>query len=134
MTYCIGVMLDKGMIFASDSRTNAGMDSVAKFCKMTVFERPGNRVIVLLSSGNLAGTQAVISVLTQRCADGGRPAASGTRMCLPVFRPAASSLRACIVAQQSLSTPDARATPEAIESGVVRTCTLDSIEAGSKPD
>ncbi len=70
MTYCIGVLLDKGMIFASDSRTNAGMDSVAKFCKMTVFERPGNRVIVLLSSGNLAGTQAVISVLTQRCADG----------------------------------------------------------------
>jgi putative proteasome-type protease len=70
MTYCIGVMLDTGLIFASDSRTNAGVDNVAKFCKMTVFERPGNRVIVLLSSGNLAGTQAVISVLTQRCADG----------------------------------------------------------------
>lgn len=71
MTYCIGVMLDKGMIFASDSRTNAGIDDFAKFCKMTVFERRGNRVIVLLSSGNLAGTQAVIGVLTQRCADEG---------------------------------------------------------------
>src|SRR6202045_5486156 len=70
MTYCIGVMLDKGVIFASDSRTNAGIDNYAKFCKMTVFERRGNRVIVLLSSGNLAGTQAVISVLTQRCTDG----------------------------------------------------------------
>ncbi|TGD84953.1 peptidase [Mycolicibacterium sp. CH28] len=70
MTYCVGVMLDKGMIFASDSRTNAGVDNFAKFCKMTVFEQPGDRVIVLLSSGNLAGTQAVISVLTQRCADG----------------------------------------------------------------
>jgi putative proteasome-type protease len=70
MTYCIGVMLDTGLIFASDSRTNAGVDNVAKFCKMTVFERAGNRVIVLLSSGNLAGTQAVISLLTQRCADG----------------------------------------------------------------
>ena len=69
MTYCIGVMLDKGLIFASDSRTNAGMDNIAKFCKMTVFERPGDRVIVLLSSGNLAGTQAVIGVLNQRCAD-----------------------------------------------------------------
>src|SRR5436189_954419 len=68
MTYCIGVMLDKGMIFASDSRTNAGLDNIAKFCKMTVFERRGDRVIVLLSSGNLAGTQAVISVLNQRCA------------------------------------------------------------------
>jgi putative proteasome-type protease len=70
MTYCIGVMLDKGMIFASDSRTNAGLDNIAKFCKMTVFERAGDRVIVLLSSGNLAGTQAVIGVLNQRCAAG----------------------------------------------------------------
>src|SRR5450631_901771 len=66
MTYCIGVMLEEGMIFASDSRTNAGVDNFASFCKMTVFERPGDRVIVLLSSGNLAGTQAVISVLTQK--------------------------------------------------------------------
>ncbi|HPX36725.1 MAG TPA: peptidase [Mycobacterium sp.] len=73
MTYCIGVLLDEGMIFASDSRTNAGMDSVAKFCKMTIFERRGDRVIVLLSSGNLAGTQAVISILNQRCADGDAP-------------------------------------------------------------
>ena len=70
MTYCIGVMRDKGMIFASDSRTNAGMDDVAKFCKMTVFERRADRVIVLLSSGNLAGTQAVIGVLNQRCVAG----------------------------------------------------------------
>ena len=73
MTYCVGVMLDTGLIFASDSRTNAGVDNVAKFCKMTVFERRGNRVIVLLSSGNLAGTQAVVSTLTQRGADGDAP-------------------------------------------------------------
>ena len=66
MTYCIGVMLDKGLILAADSRTNAGVDNIAKFCKMTVFERRGDRVIVLLSSGNLAGTQAIISVLKQR--------------------------------------------------------------------
>ena len=46
------------------------MDNFAKFCKMTVFERRGDRVIVLLSSGNLAGTQAVIGVLNQRCAAG----------------------------------------------------------------
>ena len=70
MTYCIGVMLEKGMVFASDSRTNAGVDNFAKFCKMTVFERRGDRVIVLGSSGNLAGTQAVIGVLNQRCAAG----------------------------------------------------------------
>jgi putative proteasome-type protease len=70
MTYCIGVMLEGGLIFASDSRTNAGMDNIGKFCKMTVFERRGDRVIVLLSSGSLAGTQAVIGVLNQRCAPG----------------------------------------------------------------
>ena len=66
MTYCTGLLLDEGMVFASDSRTNAGLDNIATFCKMTVFERAGDRVIVLLSSGNLAGTQAVISVLRQR--------------------------------------------------------------------
>ncbi|MEP6702195.1 MAG: peptidase [Betaproteobacteria bacterium] len=66
MTYCIGVKLDEGMVFASDSRTNAGIDNVAKFCKMTVFERESDRVLVLLSSGNLAGTQAIISLLRQR--------------------------------------------------------------------
>jgi putative proteasome-type protease len=67
MTYCVGALLEEGMIFASDSRTNAGLDNIAKFCKMTVFERPGDRVIVMLSSGDLAGTQAVISILNQRC-------------------------------------------------------------------
>jgi len=74
MTYCVGILLNDGMIFASDSRTHAGVDNYAKFCKMTVFERAGDRVIVLLSSGNLAGTQAVISVLRQRGdADDGKP-------------------------------------------------------------
>ena len=66
MTYCIGIKLDTGLVMASDSRTHAGVDNYARFCKMTVFERAGDRVLVLLSSGNLAGTQAVISVLKQR--------------------------------------------------------------------
>ena len=66
MTYCVGVLLNEGIVFGSDSRTHAGVDDFASFCKMTVFERPGDRVLVLLSSGSLAGTQAVISVLTQR--------------------------------------------------------------------
>jgi putative proteasome-type protease len=66
MTYCVGVKLEEGLIFASDSRTHAGVDNYAKFCKMTVFERAGDRVLVLLSSGGLAATQAVINVLRQR--------------------------------------------------------------------
>jgi len=66
MTYCVGILLNEGIVLASDSRTHAGVDNFATFCKMTVFERPGDRVIVLLSSGNLAGTQAVISMIKQR--------------------------------------------------------------------
>jgi putative proteasome-type protease len=66
MTYCVGVLLDEGIVLASDSRTHAGVDNFATFCKMTVFERIGERIIVLLSSGNLAGTQAVVSVLKQQ--------------------------------------------------------------------
>jgi putative proteasome-type protease len=66
MTYCVGVKLEDGLILACDSRTHAGVDNYAKFCKMTVFDRAGDRVLVLLSSGSLAATQAVINVLRQR--------------------------------------------------------------------
>ena len=72
MTYCVGVLLEEGLIFASDSRTHAGVDNFAEFCKMAVFERPGDRVIVLLSSGGLAGTQAILSVLASATAADGR--------------------------------------------------------------
>ena len=66
MTYCVGILLKDGIVLASDSRTHASVDNFATFCKMTVCERAGDRVLILLSSGNLAGTQAVISVLKQR--------------------------------------------------------------------
>jgi putative proteasome-type protease len=66
MTYCVGVLLDEGIILASDSRTHAGVDNFASFSKMTVFERPGDRILVMLSSGNLAGTQSVVSILKQQ--------------------------------------------------------------------
>ena len=80
MTYCVGVLLKDGIVLASDSRTHAGVDDFSSFCKMTVFERPGDRVLVLLSSGNLAGTQAVISVLTQNGeSDAGPPSLWGAR-------------------------------------------------------
>lgn len=66
MTCCVGIKLEEGLIFASDSRTHAGVDNCAEFCMMTVFECASDRVLVLLSSGGVAGTQAVISVLRQR--------------------------------------------------------------------
>ena len=65
MTYCVGLRLDSGVLFASDSRTNAGVDHIATFSKMKVFEQPNDRVLVVLSSGNLAVTQSVINILEQ---------------------------------------------------------------------
>jgi putative proteasome-type protease len=66
MTYCVGLRLDRGIIFASDTRTNAGFDNVATFSKMHVWERVGDRVIVLMSAGNLAFTQSVVTLLNEK--------------------------------------------------------------------
>ena len=57
MTYCVGLKIDRGLVFMSDTRTNAGIDSISTFRKMHVWEEPGERVIVLMSAGNLATTQ-----------------------------------------------------------------------------
>jgi len=63
MTYCVAVMLDAGMVFASDSRTNAGVDQVSTFRKMHVIAKEGERLITILSSGNLSITQSAINLL-----------------------------------------------------------------------
>lgn len=63
MTYCVGLLLKQGLVFASDTRTNAGVDQVAISPKMHVFEVKDDRVIVLMTAGNLAITQAVIAHL-----------------------------------------------------------------------
>ena len=70
MTYCVAMSLDAGMIFASDSRTNAGVDQIARFSKMKVFAKDGDRVIVTLSSGNLAVTQSALNNLDHRTRSG----------------------------------------------------------------
>ena len=68
MTYCVAMCLDEGIVCLSDSRTNAGVDHINTFRKMTVFERAGERVLVLMSAGNLALTQAVVSLLREHAA------------------------------------------------------------------
>ncbi|VVD59073.1 proteasome-type protease [Pandoraea soli] len=65
MTYCVAMKLDAGLVFLSDTRTNAGVDHVSTFRKMLVFERANERVLVLLSAGNLALTQAVRQQLVE---------------------------------------------------------------------
>ena len=66
MTYCVAMRLNAGLVFLSDSRTNAGVDQISTFRKMTVFEHPGERLMVLLSAGNLAITQAVRQIVCER--------------------------------------------------------------------
>ncbi|QKV19313.1 proteasome-type protease [Oricola thermophila] len=66
MTYCIGLRLDRGIVFMSDTRTNAGVDNVSVFRKMFTWETPGERVLMLMTAGNLATTQAVVSLLDER--------------------------------------------------------------------
>ncbi|MEL7545018.1 MAG: proteasome-type protease [Pseudomonadota bacterium] len=66
MTYCVGMRLNSGLIFMSDTRTNAGIDNVSVFQKMFTWQVPGERIITILTAGNLATTQAVISLLDER--------------------------------------------------------------------
>jgi putative proteasome-type protease len=66
MTYCVAVSVDEGLVFLSDSRTNAGVDHISTFRKMNFFEMPGERVVVLQSAGNLGITQSVIGLLRDR--------------------------------------------------------------------
>lgn len=70
MTYCVAMRMNTGLVFLSDSRTNAGLDQISTFRKMTVFEQPGDRVMVLLSAGNLAITQAVKQLLSTEAIEG----------------------------------------------------------------
>lgn len=66
MTYCVGLCLEHGIVFMSDTRTNAGLDNISTFRKLYTWETPGERAMVLLTAGNLATTQAVVSLLEER--------------------------------------------------------------------
>ena len=66
MTYCVGLRLERGLVFMSDTRTNAGLDNISTFRKMASWEVPGERLVTAMTAGNLATTQAVISLLEER--------------------------------------------------------------------
>jgi len=66
MTYCVGMVLDKGLVLMSDTRTNSGVDNISVFRKMFSWQVPGDRMIAVMTAGNLATTQAVISKLEER--------------------------------------------------------------------
>lgn len=66
MTYCVALKLNRGLVFAADTRTNAGIDNVAQYRKLHYWRQPGSRVLVLLTAGNLAVTQSVVSTLNEQ--------------------------------------------------------------------
>ena len=66
MTYCVGMILDRGLVLMSDTRTNSGVDNISVFRKMFHWTVPGERIVTLMTAGNLATTQAVISLLEER--------------------------------------------------------------------
>lgn len=74
MTYCVGLLLNEGMVLLSDTRTNAGLDNIATYRKMFTFEVPGERVIVLMTAGSLSVTQTTLARLREAAED---PEATG---------------------------------------------------------
>ena len=70
MTYCLGILLPEGLVLASDSRTNAGVDQIATVRKLSILEDPDKAVIALMSAGNLATTQTVVTTLKQAAGTG----------------------------------------------------------------
>lgn len=80
MTYCVAMRLNAGIVFLSDSRTNAGVDQISTFRKMTVFERPDDRVLVLMTAGNLAISQAVRQSLAEGISSDGVTVWNATTM------------------------------------------------------
>lgn len=69
MTYCVGLLLNEGAVLLSDTRTNAGLDNIATYRKMFVFEEPGERVIVIMTAGSLSVTQTTIAQLREAIED-----------------------------------------------------------------
>jgi putative proteasome-type protease len=63
MTYCVGLLLNEGMVLLSDTRTNAGVDNISTYRKMYLFEEPGDRVVAIMAAGSLSTTQTAIARL-----------------------------------------------------------------------
>ncbi len=76
MTYCVAIKTDSGLIFASDSLTNAGIDHVSSYSKLHTFVQPGHHMFVLLAAGNLATTQSVVKRLQDDCHTDNHPCLS----------------------------------------------------------
>ena len=105
MTYCLGIVLPAGLVLASDSRSNAGVDQVARVRKFELLTQPGNKVIVILSAGNLATTQSVTSQLREALGSGTSDDVHAARSMFEVARIVGDKLRAVIARDGPSVTP-----------------------------
>ncbi|NCO85981.1 MAG: proteasome-type protease [Rhodobacterales bacterium] len=98
MTYCVALRLDRGLVFMSDTRTNAGLDNISTYTKMFTWEDEGDSVITLMTAGNLATTQSVVSLIDERMkAPGDRsPSILGLPSMFQVARLVGATLREVI--------------------------------------
>ena len=108
MTYCVALRTNRGIVFMSDTRTNAGLDNISTFRKMFNWEEPGRSVITLMTAGNLATTQAVISLIEERMkAPADRtPSILGLPSMFQVARLVGNTLKE-VIAEMSGSGPEA---------------------------
>lgn len=105
MTYCLGIVLPAGLVLASDSRSNAGVDQVARVRKFELYTQPGSRVIAILSAGNLATTQSVTSQLREALGSGTSDDVHAARSMFEVARIVGDKLRAVIARDGPSVTP-----------------------------
>ena len=104
MTYCVALRLNRGLVFAADTRTSAGNDNVATFRKLYYWRKPGERVIVLCSAGNLAITQSVISLLNEQLVEEPRRARRACSRCRRSIAPPAWWATPCARCARSTGT------------------------------
>lgn len=110
MTYCVGLKLNRGLVFMSDTRTNAGVDNISIFKKMFLWEVPGDRSITMMTAGNLATTQAVVSLLNERALpaeERGAPSILEAPSMFQIARLVGETLREVISEQSGLEGPQA---------------------------
>lgn len=113
MTYCVGLKLDRGLVFMSDTRTNAGVDNISTFRKMFLWEAEGERSLTLMTAGNLATTQAVVSLLNERALpaeERGQPSIMGAHSMFQVAKLVGETLREVIRAQSNADGPEGEST------------------------
>jgi putative proteasome-type protease len=110
MTYCVGLKLERGLVFMSDTRTNAGVDNISVFRKMFLWETEGERSMTLMTAGNLATTQAVVSLLNERAKpaeERGAPSILETPSMFQAAKLVGETLREVISDQSGLDGPQA---------------------------